>query len=168
MTPCWMISLVTPGSVALLEKQPLPCSPWECLLPVWLQAAGANRLRLLFPPMAIISLCPLVDSCSLLLQRDTDYLSLCPLEPLSHRPHLSLSQCGRSHSAPAGRRATDMQEAQWPQLFHCLCFQFSCYCAPSPGSQAATCPLISPPRVRRPWFCCVDLNKICLHLTIRI
>lgn len=35
-------------------------------------------------PSAIISRCPLVDSCSLPLERDTDYLPLGPPEPLSH------------------------------------------------------------------------------------
>lgn len=130
MTPCWMISLVTPGIIALLEKQPLPGRPWECLLLipqlVWLQAAGANPPRLHFSPMAIISLCPLVDSWSLLLHRDTDYLLLRPPEPLSHQVHLSLSRCGLrllpQDAAPQiCRRQSDLS-------FSAACvFQFSSY-----------------------------------------
>lgn len=148
MTPCWMISLVTPGSIALLEKQPLPRRPWECLLlipqPGQLQASGANRPRLHFPPTAIISLCPLVDSCSLSLQRNTDYLSLRPPEPLSHQLHLFLPQCGccllpQDAVPQICRRHNDLS-------FSVACASsFPATCAPSPGSKAATRSPISPP-----------------------
>lgn len=159
MTPCWMISLVSPPP---LEKHPCPHRPRECLLlilqPMWLQAAQAP----LSGPLAIISLCPLVDSCSSLLQRDAEYLSLRPPEPLSRQLHLFLSRRRQDAALEICMRQSDLSLCA-------ACVPSShAACAASPGSQAAPRPLLSPPRVTRPRFHCVDLNKICSHLTVRL
>lgn len=58
-------------------------SCWYHSLHGW-RLAGPIGLDPLFSPLAIISRCPLVDSCSLPLERHTDYLLLGPPEPLSH------------------------------------------------------------------------------------
>lgn len=93
----WMISLETGSSNAPRKTIPPRCCqhvcslrtrPWEWLLlipqSVWLEAGWSNWSGPLFSPLAIISRCPLVDSCSLPLERGTDYLPLGPPEPLSH------------------------------------------------------------------------------------
>lgn len=69
---------------------------WEWLSliaqPVWLEARRFNSLGPPVFPLAIISRCPLVDSCSLPLERATDYLLLGSLwAPFTQTPALSFS-----------------------------------------------------------------------------
>lgn len=129
MTPCWMISLLTPASVALLEKQPLPCRPWgfspaDTTASVATGRAGQSADS---PHGYHIT----VSSCWLLLPAPSEghRLLVAPSPWASFTPTPPFSFLMRPPSAPVGRRATDTVCRRHGDLsFSAACvFQFSCY-----------------------------------------
>lgn len=131
----WMISLARGSSNAPWKTIPPRCcqhvcslttKPWEWLplipQPVWLQAGPSNWLGAPVSPLAIISQCPLADSCSLPLERGHRLVAARPprvsftLTPALSLFSLSLGLClslsGASWytqlSAPTGHGTVDM------------------------------------------------------------
>lgn len=167
MTPFWMSSLVTPGSVpppSPLEKQPALTGPGS----VSCSHGGYRPLGLHFlaPWLSYHSVLLLTPApCSFRgtqITRRSVPLSLFHTSSTSLPPHAGSRLLPQDAALEICRRQTDLSVSA-------ACFPSPpAACAPSPGSPAAPRPLISPPRVTRPGFRCVDLNKICLHLTVRL
>ena len=132
-------------SVTLLEKQPIPLGPGS--VSCWYHSQCGYRppgpIGRGSPPRPPHGYHMAVSSCWLLLPAPSEGPRLLVTAPpwASFTPTPPFSVPMRPASAPAGRRATDMQVAEWPQLFHCLSFQFSCsLCCLSwlPGSRSSS------------------------------
>lgn len=143
MTPCWMSSLVTLVVLPSWKNSPSLAGPGS--VSCWYHSqCGYRPLGPIgwgstFPPrlsyhcVLLLTPAPCSFTGTQITCRSVPRAPFTPTPPFSP-PMWPLS-------APAGRRATDMQEAEWPQLFRCLCFQFSCcLCSLSwlPGSHSSS------------------------------